>query len=173
MTPQPPSVTAPNPMSSSIASRAGNSRPKPAAEPKLAAEARLPLDGKGGKKERTPWGVGVGAASERQPDAAGAAGSGGSGGGGDKEKEKAAERPDRGPRLKTPLGASRPAKTDAKPETRTIGVVPHVDPHGREIKAPLPGLAPAVSMQPARGDVLAASLSCFGSGRVQLSIRLL
>lgn len=169
---QPPSVTAPNPMSSSIASRAGNSRPTPAAEPKLAAEARLPLDGKAGKKERTPWGVGVGAASERQPDAAGAAGSGGSGGGGDKEKEKAAERPDRGPRLKTPLGASRPAKTDAA-GARTVGVVPHVVPHGREIKAPLPGLAPAVSMQPARGDVLAASLSCFGSGRVQLSIRLL
>ena len=172
MAAQPPSVIAPNPMSSSIASRAGNSRPKPAAEPKLAAEARLPLDGKGGKKERTPWGVGVGAASERQPDAAGAAGSGGSGGGGDKEKEKAAERPDRGPRLKTPLGASRPAKTDAA-GARTVGVVPHVVPHGREIKAPLPGLAPAVSMQPARGDVLAASLSCFGSGRVQLSIRLL
>jgi len=173
---QPPSVIAPNPMSSSIASRAGNSRPKPAAEPKLAAEARPPQDGKGGKKERTPWGVGVGAASERQPDADGAAGSGGSGGGGDKEKERAAERPDRGPRLKTPLGASRPAKTDAKPEARTVGVVPHGDPRGREIKAPharLPGLAPAVSMQPARGDVLAASLSCFGSGRVQLSIRLL
>ena len=110
----------------------------------------------------------MGVASERQPDADGAAGSGGSGGGGDKEKEKAAERPERGPRLKTPLGTSRPAKTDAKP----VGVVPHV----REIKAPqalLPGSAPAVSMQPARGDVLAASLSCFGSGRVQLSIRLL
>ena len=169
---QPPSAAAPNPISSSIASRAGNGRPKPAAEPKLAAETRLTLDVKSGKKERTPRGVGVGVASERQPDADGAAGSGGSGGGGDKEKEKAAERPERGPRLKTPLGTSRPAKTDAKPETRTVGVVPHV----REIKAPqalLPGSAPAVSMQPARGDVLAASLSCFGSGRVQLSIRLL